>query len=223
MANWSGARVDASAINGGKEYERKDRVSREQLNAIVNNSLYSQAVSEEALEKADSAFTANGTIARVNGVAQPFLDFKQDPNTSLMYYTTIYDEDIENAIRPSTQTGSNLTLDVSQYDELVAYFLSASSPTASTVMGKVFVDLKTVSNSGTYSYVGTTTTSNNYYGFSAVSGETEAHHKATVRVSAEKNTINVASVSFNWGSASSVDYGRIKFYRILGVKYGNSN
>lgn len=40
MAEWTGNKVDASSINGGEEYTINDNVSLEELNAIVNNSLY---------------------------------------------------------------------------------------------------------------------------------------------------------------------------------------
>lgn len=83
MARWSKNRVNPDDINLGNEYEAKDRPSREQLNAIVNNSFYASEKSAEALEKADSAFMANGTVARVNGTPQAFLDFDTDPQEQL--------------------------------------------------------------------------------------------------------------------------------------------
>lgn len=46
MAKWSGKKVNASEINNGNEYERKDRVTRQQLNAIVNNSLFASNIAE---------------------------------------------------------------------------------------------------------------------------------------------------------------------------------
>lgn len=46
MAQWSGKKVNASEINNGNEYERKDRPTRQQLNAIVNNSLFASNVAE---------------------------------------------------------------------------------------------------------------------------------------------------------------------------------
>ena len=83
MAKWSKNKVNPDDINLGNEYEAKDRLSREQLNAIVNNSFYASEASAEALEKANSAFMANGTVARVGGVAQAFLDFDSQPQEQI--------------------------------------------------------------------------------------------------------------------------------------------
>jgi hypothetical protein len=72
MANWSETtKHSPSDINGGNKYEVKDRVSREQLNAITENSLFAVKKSEEALDKANSAFEGNGTLVTINGVPQP--------------------------------------------------------------------------------------------------------------------------------------------------------
>lgn len=46
MAKWSRNKVDSNNINGGNQYEKKDRLSREQLNAMVNSGLYSQDQAE---------------------------------------------------------------------------------------------------------------------------------------------------------------------------------
>ena len=47
---WSRDRVDSLNINGGNEYEKGDRVSRQQLNAMVNSGLYSQDFVEALTE-----------------------------------------------------------------------------------------------------------------------------------------------------------------------------
>lgn len=83
MARWTKNKVNPDDINNGNEYEIKDRPSREQLNLIVNNSLYASEASAEALEKANSAFMANGTVARVNGTPQAFLDFDEEPQQQI--------------------------------------------------------------------------------------------------------------------------------------------
>ncbi|MBQ2871652.1 hypothetical protein IJE86_08120 [bacterium] len=225
MAKWdSSVKHEPSEINAGNRYEKKDRLSREQLNAITENGFYAVKKSEEALEKANSAFTGNGTIARVNGVAQPFLDFKQDPNTSLMYYTAIYDVDVPDGFKTDSQGGVIKSFDVSEYDEIITYFItSGDAMTSTSVMSKVTTDLRTQSSNGTYPFVGTTTVSNNYHGFVGVGGSEEAYQKITVRVNLEKNVINFASSAFNWSTQTTIDYGRARIYRILGVRYGNSN
>lgn len=53
MAEWGKNKVESSQINNGNEYEQKDRVSREQLNAIVNNSFYASDTATEAKEIAE--------------------------------------------------------------------------------------------------------------------------------------------------------------------------
>jgi hypothetical protein len=47
---WSRDRVDSSNINNGNEYQKGDRVSRQQLNAMVNAGLYSQDFVEALTE-----------------------------------------------------------------------------------------------------------------------------------------------------------------------------
>lgn len=50
---WSRDRVDSSNINNGNEYQKGDRVSRQQLNAMVNAGLYSQDFVEALTETPD--------------------------------------------------------------------------------------------------------------------------------------------------------------------------
>lgn len=46
MTQWSGNKVNASQVNDGNEYERKDKPTRQQLNAMFNNSLYASNIAE---------------------------------------------------------------------------------------------------------------------------------------------------------------------------------
>lgn len=67
MAQWTRNKVDSSEINGGNEYEKKDRVSRQQLNSIVNNSLYASDIADTANTKADTANTkSDNAVATAN-------------------------------------------------------------------------------------------------------------------------------------------------------------
>ena len=54
MAQWSGNKVNPSEINNGNEYEHKDRPTRQQLNAMFNNSLYSSQIAENVSEQLSS-------------------------------------------------------------------------------------------------------------------------------------------------------------------------
>ena len=54
MTQWSGKKVNANNINDGKEFEKKDRVTREQLNAIVNNSLFASNIAENVANQLSS-------------------------------------------------------------------------------------------------------------------------------------------------------------------------
>ena len=49
MGAWSKQKVNPSNINNGNEYEKGDRVSRQALNSIVNNSLYAADIAESAV------------------------------------------------------------------------------------------------------------------------------------------------------------------------------
>lgn len=53
MGKWTRSRVDADQINGGNEYEIKDRLSLQQLNAMVNSGLYSQDFVENLVDDID--------------------------------------------------------------------------------------------------------------------------------------------------------------------------
>lgn len=58
MSTWSKQSVNAEEINNGNEYEAKDRLSKEAINSIVNNSLYAK---ERADEMADRVVNGHGT------------------------------------------------------------------------------------------------------------------------------------------------------------------
>lgn len=70
MASWQNIKHEPSSINGGNQYEEKDRVSKEQLNAITENAFYAVEKADEALDKANSAFEGNGTLVTIDGVRQ---------------------------------------------------------------------------------------------------------------------------------------------------------
>lgn len=53
MAKWSREKVNSENINGGNQYEKKDRVTLEQLNAMVNSGLYSQDFAEHLADAPD--------------------------------------------------------------------------------------------------------------------------------------------------------------------------
>lgn len=59
MASWSRNKVDSSTINGGNEYERGDRVSRQNLNAMVNAGLYAQDFAEHIADTPDTTDAGN--------------------------------------------------------------------------------------------------------------------------------------------------------------------
>lgn len=67
MSTWSKDKVEPSNINGGNEYEIKDVLSLEAINAIVNNSFYAMDKSEEANSLAEDAVEkANEAIEKAN-------------------------------------------------------------------------------------------------------------------------------------------------------------
>ena len=67
MASWSETtKHTPSKINGGNRYEAKDRVSREQLNAITENSFYAVNQSEDA--KTESASALNKATEALNKI-----------------------------------------------------------------------------------------------------------------------------------------------------------
>lgn len=115
MPKWTGNKANPSDINGGEQYKGGDRLSREAVNAIVNNSIYASEKSDEALAKADSAFMANGTVVRVNGIAEPFLDFSSAPQEQLDHlsqhteyvknYEIVYDMNSSNVALNWNQIG----------------------------------------------------------------------------------------------------------------------
>lgn len=57
MAEWKKNKVDPQDINNGQEYTKNDNVSLEELNSIVNNSLYASDISSEALNNSNKALS----------------------------------------------------------------------------------------------------------------------------------------------------------------------
>lgn len=76
MATWSRNKVDSSTLNRGNEYEKGDRVSREQLNAIVNAGLYAQDFAEAL---SDSPDTTEANIVGVPSVET--VDYEKNGKT----------------------------------------------------------------------------------------------------------------------------------------------
>lgn len=84
MANaWNRNKVDSSTINNGNEYEKGDRVSRQNLNAMVNAGLYAQDFAEKLVTNIDTSEIGNvGTpsIVLVDGdgatTNKPYKKFK---------------------------------------------------------------------------------------------------------------------------------------------------
>lgn len=59
MGKWTRERVNSEDINGGNQYEAKDRLSREQLNAMVNSGLYAQDFAEHLADTPDTSDVNN--------------------------------------------------------------------------------------------------------------------------------------------------------------------
>lgn len=84
MANaWNRNKVDSSTINNGNEYEKGDRVSRQNLNAMVNAGLFAQDFAEKLVTNIDTSEIGNvGTpsIVLVDGdgatTNKPYKKFK---------------------------------------------------------------------------------------------------------------------------------------------------
>lgn len=83
MAEWSRNKVDSATINAGEEYEKGSRVSRQNLNAMVNSSLYSQDYVEKLVTNIDTSEAGNvgtPTVTLVAGdgatSAKPYKKFK---------------------------------------------------------------------------------------------------------------------------------------------------
>lgn len=83
MASWNTTtKHEPNSINNGNRYEKKDRLSLENLNAITENAFYAIQKSDEALEKANSAFQGNGTIITLNGQSQYSMEVDSAPQES---------------------------------------------------------------------------------------------------------------------------------------------
>ena len=59
MGKWTREKVDSENLNGGNQYEAKDRLSREQLNAMVNSGLYAQDFAEHLADTPDTSDANN--------------------------------------------------------------------------------------------------------------------------------------------------------------------
>lgn len=72
-SKWSRKKVNSEDINNGNEYIVDDDVSLEQLNAIVNNSLYASDTADTAISTANSALEQvvekQGTVVTLEGEA----------------------------------------------------------------------------------------------------------------------------------------------------------
>lgn len=66
MGKWSRNKVNSANLNNGNEYEAKDRVSRQQLNAMVNSGLYSQDFAEHLADTPD--------VSEANNVGTPTVE-----------------------------------------------------------------------------------------------------------------------------------------------------
>lgn len=113
MASWkTNFKHEPSSINGGNQYEAKDRLSSENLNAITENAFYAMAKSDDAKAESSSAISiANealaqsqktGTQVNVDGLFQNSIDFTSDPQTQL---NNKADKDL-----------SNVTVDIEKID-----------------------------------------------------------------------------------------------------------
>lgn len=120
MAEWTRNKVDGSEINNGNEYEKKDRVSRQQLNSIVNNSLYASDVAYTANENSQNAIAmanealeqarSTGTRITVGGEFQSTFDADTKANKSEL--DSINEQVVTNSQNITTKTNldaSNLT------------------------------------------------------------------------------------------------------------------
>lgn len=66
MGKWSGNKVNPENLNNGNEYELKDRVSRQQLNSIINSGIYSQNFAEHLADTPD--------VSEANNVGTPTVE-----------------------------------------------------------------------------------------------------------------------------------------------------
>ena len=76
MGKWTREKVNSENLNGGNQYEAKDRLSREQLNAIVNSGLYAQDFAEHLADTPDTSDANNVGVPSVelidNGAYKKF-------------------------------------------------------------------------------------------------------------------------------------------------------
>lgn len=65
MGKWTREKVNSENLNGGNQYEAKDRLSREQLNAMVNSGLYAQDFAEHLADTPDTSEANNVGVPTV--------------------------------------------------------------------------------------------------------------------------------------------------------------
>ena len=120
MAQWSGNKVNVSEINDGNEYEHKDKPTRQQLNAIVNNSLFASNIAENVSQQLSNLdpnekieFKGSNPNLLINGdfsVNQRGQEVYGDANnTTQQYPTGIYTVDRWRISRNYTGTFNTLT------------------------------------------------------------------------------------------------------------------
>lgn len=66
MGKWSRDKVNSENVNNGNEYQAKDRLAREQLNAMVNGVLYAQDFAEHLADTPD--------LSEANNVGTPSVE-----------------------------------------------------------------------------------------------------------------------------------------------------
>lgn len=191
MVSWNiNQKHEPSSINNGNRYEKKDRFSIENVNAITENSFYAVNKAEEAREMAENAFLNDGTVTYIDGVAQKSLNFSSDPQTQInsvvgtanenarkLQYVeqveVIYDKDDStkdwgysgginsNGLTATTVGGK----DFSKYKYLKVYVFNYSS-VGENGFGEIIVRLDLLTTSNTYSgrnVIGITTESGIVY------------------------------------------------------------
>lgn len=109
MAEWSKNKVDPSSLNNGQEYTKNDNVSLEELNSIVNNSLYASEVADTANTNSENAIaTANEALEQARSTGTRVTvggEFQATFNAD-----TKLDVDEDNKINVSKIVVGNITL-----------------------------------------------------------------------------------------------------------------
>lgn len=205
-------------IVDGSEDNAKIRIALDQSDRQLFN--FVQELVNRTTESDEIVFTSD---------LENFVSEKIKPFIS---YNVIYDKDSDDininkgytsGIKPSDATGISIISDLSDLDFIEVFFHTNQNISNYTICGKVFVDLKNISNSGTYPYEGNTTTSGLYHGFVGAGGSTEDYDKMNCGVSADKQTIRLRNVRVTIPNVESRSFSNCTYYKIRGGKYGNSN